>query len=82
MEKYVTAAGWYVLGLCLYFVYNLFISRNMSYYINLIHKEIPECPFSDNSIMWMVTIVGLLSSFVWPITAGYDFVKTLKGEID
>lgn len=51
MENYITAAGWYVLGMCLYFVYNLFISRNMSYYINLIHKEIPECPFSDNSIM-------------------------------
>ena len=82
MEKYVTAAAWYILGMVLYFVYNLFIGRNMHYYIDLIHKEIPEYPFSDESIVWMVSIVGLLSSFVWPITAGYDFVKTLKGEID
>jgi len=82
MENYVTAAEWYILGMVLYFVYNLFIGRNMHYYIDLIHKEIPEYPFSDGSIIWMVSIVGLLSSFVWPITAGYDFVKTLKGEID
>lgn len=82
MEKYVTAAAWYILGMVLYFVYNLFIGRNMKDYIELIHKEVPEYPFSDNSIIWVVTIVGLLSSFVWPITGGYDFVKTLKGEID
>ena len=82
MEKYVTAAAWYILGMVLYFVYNLFISRNMHYYINLMHKEVPEYPFSDMTIVWLVTIVGLLSSFVWPITAGYYFVKTLKGEID
>lgn len=81
MEKYITAAAWYILGMVLYFVYSLFIGRNMSYYINLIHKEIPEYPFSDNSIIWVVTIVSLLSSFVWPIAGGYDFVKTLKGEI-
>ena len=82
MEKYVTAAAWYILGMVLYFVYNLFIGRNIHYYIDLIHNEIPEYPFSDNSIMWVVTIVGMLSSFVWPIAAGYDFVKPLKGEID
>lgn len=82
MENYVTATEWYILGMVLYFVYNLFIGRNMKDYIELVHKEIPEYPFSDGSIVWMVSIVGLLSSFVWPITAGYDFVKTLKGEID
>lgn len=82
MENYVAAAEWYILGMVIYFVYNLFIGRNMHYYIELIHKEVPEYPFSDNSIIWVVTIVGLLSSFVWPITGGYDFVKTLKGEID
>ena len=82
MENYVTVVEWYILGMVIYFVYNLFIGRNMHYYIELIHKEVPEYPFSDNSIMWVVTIVSMLSSFVWPITAGYDFVKTLKGEID
>lgn len=82
MKNYVTAAEWYILGMVLYFMYNLFIGRNMHYYIDLIHKEVPEYPFSDGSIVWIVSIVGLLSSFVWPITAGYDFVKTLKGEID
>lgn len=82
MEKYVIAAEWYILGMVLYFVYNLFIRKNMKDYIDLMHKEVPEYPFSDMTIAWLVTIVGMLSSFVWPIAAGYDFVKTLKGEID
>lgn len=82
MEKYVTAAAYYLLGIGLYFVYNLFIRRNMRYYIELIHEEVPWAPFSDRVIAMIIVVTALLSSFVWPITAGFDFVKTLKGDID
>ena len=82
MEKYVTAAAYYLLGIGLYFVYNLFIRRNMRYYIEIIHEEVPWAPFSDRAIVMIIVVTALLSSFVWPITAGFDFVKTLKRDID
>ncbi len=82
MEKYVTAAAWYILGMVLYFVFELFVRRNAKYYVDLVHKEVPWVPFSDHVIVAIIVGVVLLSSFVWPITAGFDFVKTLKGEID
>lgn len=82
MEKYVIAAAWYLLGIILYFVFELFVRRNVKYYIELIHKEVPWVPFSDRVIAGIIVATVLLSSFVWPITAGYDFVKTLKGEIN
>lgn len=82
MEKYVIAAAWYLLGIVLYFVFELFIRRNIHYYIELMHKEVPWVPFSDRVIAALIVATALLSSFVWPIAAGYDFAKTLKGEID
>ena len=82
MENYVIAAAWYILGMVLYFVFELFIRRNVKYYVDLAHKEVPWVPFSDRVIAAIIVVVVLLSSFVWPITAGFDFVKTLKGEID
>lgn len=82
MEKYVIAAAWYLLGIILYFVFELFVRRNVKYYIELVHKEVPWVPFSDRVIAGIIVATVLLSSFVWPITAGYDFVKTLKGEIN
>lgn len=82
MENYITAAGWYVLGMVLYFVFELFIRRNVKYYINLVRKDVPWVPFSDWIIGAIIIGTALVSSFIWPLSAGVDFVKTLKGEID
>lgn len=82
MENYVIAAEWYILGMVLYFVFELIIRRNVKYYIDLVHKEVPWVPFSDHVIAAIIVAVVLLSSFVWPLTSGIDFIRTLKGEID
>lgn len=82
MEKYVTAAAWYLLGIILYFVFELFIRRNVKYYINLVRKDVPWVPFSDWIIGAIIIGTALVSSFIWPLSAGVDFIRTLKGEID
>lgn len=82
MENYIAAAKWYILGMILYFVFELFIRRNVKYYIDLAHKEVPWVPFSDRIIGTIIVGTALVSSFVWPLTAGIDFIRTLKGEID
>ena len=82
MEKYVIAAAWYLLGIILYFVFELFVRRNVKYYIELVHKEVPWAPFSDLVIGAIIIGTALVSAFIWPLTASIDFIRTLKGEID
>jgi hypothetical protein len=80
MEKYVIAAAWYLLGIGLYFVYNLFVRKNMKEYIAMVRKECPALPISDALIVGVTIIVGLLCSFVWPISMVDDVISILKGE--
>lgn len=79
MEKYVTAAEWYLLGIGLYFVYNLFIHETLKGYIEIVHKETPV-QLSDGVLSFIIVVVALLISFVWPFGTIYDLATTLKGE--
>ena len=81
MEKYVVAAEWYLLGMGLYFIYNLFIRETPRGYIEYIHKKSPV-PFSDGVLLFIIVVVDLLTSFVWPYSTIYDLKRTLKGEPD
>ena len=81
MENYVVAAEWYLLGMGLYFIYNLFIRETPRGYIEYIHKETPV-PFSDGVLLFIVVMVDLLASFVWPFCTIFDLKRTLKGEPD
>ena len=80
MEKYVAAAAWYLLGICLYFIYHIFICRHMKDYITMIRKECPALPISDALIVGVTIIVGLLCSFVWPVVMVSDVITIIKGE--
>lgn len=79
MEKYVMAAALYLLGMGLYFVYNLFIRETPKGYIKSIHKETPV-PFSDSVLLFVIVVVTLLIAFIWPFGTIYDLATTLKGE--
>ena len=79
MERYVLAAEWYLLGMGLYFIYNLFIRETPKSYIEDIRKETAN-PFSDGFLLFVIVVVDLLISFIWPFSTIYDLKKTLKGE--
>lgn len=79
MESYITAAEWYLLGIGLYFVYNLFVRETLKGYIEIVHKETPV-QLSDGVLSFIIVMVVLLISFIWPFSTIYDLVTTLKGE--
>ena len=79
MEKYMTAAEWYLLGIGLYFVYNMFIHETPKSYIEEIHKEM-SVPFSDAFLLAIIVVVVLLVSFIWPFSIFNDLRIALKGE--
>lgn len=82
MEKYVSAAALYLLGMCLYFVYNLFIKNTPQSLIEAGREGMKETPFqfSDGVLLSIAIVVDLICSFVWPITTIFDAKTTLKGE--
>lgn len=80
LENYVTAAGWYLFGIGVYFVYMVFIHRSLKEWVDLIHEEVPEFPFSDGVIKTVIIVVGLLIAFVWPISMVGDFIGKMKGD--
>ena len=80
MENLVTAAGLYLCGIFLYFVYTLYIRMTPKDYIRIVRAKTNEAEFfSDKAILCIIYIVFLLAAFVWPISTIFDIKDDLKG---
>ena len=80
MENLVTAAGLYLCGIFLYFIYTMYIQHTPKGYIKFVRSKSDEAAlFSDTALLCMIYIVFLLAAFVWPISIIFDIKDDLKG---
>lgn len=80
MEKYVTAAGLYLLGI---FVYNFYIfvicHDDVVHLLEHIH-EMVETEFTDQFIKTIICVVIILASFIWPVSLFFGVKEMFRKE--
>lgn len=77
MEKYVTAAGLYLVGIFVYFIRNLFRYGSIKNAVEEVRKMVLEesdieLPWPDGVIAITLGIMVLLSAFIWPFSMIFD----------
>lgn len=79
MEKYVTAAGLYLLGIIVYNFYYFIICHAVEHLVEHVHERV-ETPFTDQFIKTIISIVIVLASFIWPVSMIFDISHTFRKE--
>ena len=79
MEKYVMAAGLYLLGIFVYDLYYFIICHAVEYLVEHVHEKI-NTAFTDQFIKTIISIVIVLSSFIWPVSLFFDVKEMFRKE--
>ena len=79
MEKYVAAAGLYLLGIFIYGFYYLVICKQPREMVNYM-REYVENQYPDRLIKTLTCIVIVLFSFIWPVSMIFDISHTFRKE--
>lgn len=79
MEKYVMAAGLYLLGIFVYDFYYFVICHAVEHLLEHVHEKL-DTAFTDQFIKTIIIIVIVLSSFIWPVSLFFDVKEMFRKE--
>lgn len=79
MEKYVTAAGLYLIGIIVCDFYYFVIWHAVEYLVEYVHEKL-DTAFTDQFIKTIISIVIVLYSFIWPVSLFFGVKEIFRKE--